>query len=191
MPALLLLESPSTYAPERLDLPDWRIGSTSFEAPPQMVRRPYLRLVDKSERFEHDRPLDATEEQSARAVEQAVKTARAMREVKDRIHALFNEAIIAGERYSLTSAIDMTIFLRMLGITQRPSIYLLDNGNLQAVWRNAEKEQVSLQFFGDNVIQFAMFARRPGLLMARIAGQDSTDQVRVKLSEHGCRHLIV
>jgi hypothetical protein len=116
---------------------------------------------------------------------------RAIRETMDRVRTLFDDAIIADEPYSITSAVDLNMFLRSLSITQRPSIFLLDNGNLQTVWRNTNKEQISHQFFGGNVVQFAMFACRPGMPMARIAGQDCADRVRAKVIEHGCQHLIV
>jgi hypothetical protein len=68
---------------------------------------------------------------------------------------------------------------------------LLENGNFQAIWRNDDKEQISLQFIGRDTVQFAMFAKREGYPMARIAGQDTAAEVRAKIIGHGCGHLIV
>src|SRR5262245_52121412 len=107
MPALLLESTSSTPTHGAFEL----IGSTSFGAPAQVVRWPYPRLVDKSERFERNPPLDAAEEHVVKAVEQALKTARAMYEVKDRIQTLLDDAIIAGEQHSPASAADMKSFL--------------------------------------------------------------------------------
>jgi hypothetical protein len=62
---------------------------------------------------------------------------------------------------------------------------------LQCIWRNDAREQISLQFFGHNIVQFAMFALRANQPMARIAGRDTMQKVRTKIDEHGCKHLIV
>jgi hypothetical protein len=189
MPALL--ESTASYLPD-YEVADWRAGPASIDPLPQTSRHRHLRLVDSFQSvIEYDRPLDAAEEQTRKVIDRAVKNARALRDAEDRIRALATEAVVSGQPYSVDSAVDVVTFLRSLSITQRPSIYLLDNGNFQAVWRNVEKEQVSLQFFGKNVVQFAMFARRQDLPMARIAGKDNADQIRLKLTDHGCRHLIV
>ena len=114
-----------------------------------------------------------------------------MREVQERLIALRAQAAESDEAFSWDLATDLVDFLMALSITKRPAIFLLENGNLQSVWRSTDKEQVSLQFFGKNVVQFALFALRQNKLMARVAGQDSPVQVRTKITEHGCSHLIV
>lgn len=46
-------------------------------------------------------------------------------------------------------------------ITKKPFIFLLENGNFRAVWKDEEKQQIGLQFLPDGNIQFVIFAKRP------------------------------
>ncbi len=179
----------AAYTPGLIDLPDWRTGSSSFDAPPN-VRRRHLRVVESTS-ADQGATLYAADEQSIKAVQRAIKNQRVMRATAGRITALLTDACAEGDPHSLESATQLFSFLGELLITERPAIFLLDNGNFQLVLRNSEREQISLQFFGNGVVQFAMFALRQGLPMARIAGQDSADEVRAKIIEHGCQHLIV
>jgi hypothetical protein len=183
-----LAESTSAFTPSIAEPLDWRIGSASFDPPvPQINRRRHLRIVVG----DLAAPLDPSEQRYVNAIEQALQHSRAMREVQERVLALGAQAAESDEPFSWYSARDLVEFLRALSITQRPTIFLLENGNLQSVWRNTDREQVSLQFFGKNVVQFALFALRQHQPMARVAGRDGPDQVRAKITEHGCRHLIV
>jgi hypothetical protein len=156
--------------------------------PPKPIR---TRRAIETNTAPAEAPQDAVEEQVQQAKRKLLQQKQAIRTVIDRLIALKCEAELAGESYSVDSASDCFLFLNQLCITKRPSIYLLENGNFQSVWRNGSKEQVSLQFFGHNVVQFAMFALRDNQPMARIAGRDTIQKVRAKIDEHGCKHLIV
>ena len=52
------------------------------------------------------------------------------------------------------------------------------NGNLRALWKNSNGEQIGLEFLGVGAIQFVIFKRRVGLTqMARVAGIESEDRI--------------
>ena len=76
--------------------------------------------------------------------------------------------------YSQVSAEQLRAFIAANGVTRRPLLSLLDNGNLRALWDAPSGEQVGLQFRGGSEIQFVFFARRfnPDGMM-RSAGRDT------------------
>jgi hypothetical protein len=106
-------------------------------------------------------PLDpVTERIVKKAVELWKKERETRAQVEDRLRELHIDALRNADPFSETSLADLRSFLDSLPLTERPSIFLLDDGNLRAVWRNAAKEQVGLQFLGNGVVQFVMFALR-------------------------------
>jgi hypothetical protein len=156
--------------------------------PPVAVRK---RRAEETSTAQLEPPQDAVDEQERQAKERLLQQRQAIRDVIARLLALKCQAEMANEPLSLDSASNCVMFLNSLGITKRPPIYLLENGNFQCVWRNDAKEQISLQFFGYNIVQFAMFALRQSQPMARIVGRDIMQRVYAKIDEHGCKHLIV
>lgn len=73
---------------------------------------------------------------------------------------------------------DLWSFLGSVTFTQRPYVTLLDNGNLRAIWKNADYEQIGLQFRGNREVQFVLFSlRTPEGFMARSAGRDTLQNV--------------
>src|SRR6266446_160546 len=143
--------SAAAYTSGLVDLPDWRTGSSSFDAPPN-VRRRHLRMVEPAA-ADQGATLDVADEQTIKAVQRSIKNQRAMRATAGRITTLLADACAMGDPHSLDSATKLFTFLGELLITERPAIFLLDNGNFQLVWRNPEREQISLQFFGNGVVQ--------------------------------------
>jgi hypothetical protein len=133
------------------------------------------------------------------AVSEHVKAQNAKRLVQQQVWAATNarvrelhiDAALSSEAFSNASHADMVSFLRGLTLTQRPSIFLLDNGNLRALWRNGAGEQVGLQFMGGGLVQYVMFARRPNSdRLLRHYGQDVVSEIRRKITSNGCDHLI-
>ncbi|CAN0119650.1 unnamed protein product [Phaeothamnion confervicola] len=52
------------------------------------------------------------------------------------------------------------VFLGGLKLAHRPAIFLLDNGNFRALWRDENnKQQVGLQFLGNETVQYVIFVR--------------------------------
>ena len=89
------------------------------------------------------------------------------------------------------SATQFLKFVRSLPDPKIPSIFLLDNGDVRAVWKNAGGEQVALQFIGRNQIQYVIFARRNAPpLIARSSGRDTAAGVIAQIENLGIKSLI-
>ena len=75
--------------------------------------------------------------------------------------------------YNANSEQDLWRFLKRLSFIKSPKLFLLDNGNLRAVWKGDGGKHIGLQFLGGEQIQFVIFSRREGHSnMARIRGRD-------------------
>jgi hypothetical protein len=187
-----LVDSTTAFGPSRHPWGQANGSATATITTPSFIRIPlHQRRAEETNTAKLDAPLDAVDERTRKADEKATRHLTAIRDVIMRITELRSDAQLSDELESVESAADLTAFLVLLGITNRPSIFLLDNGNFQAVWHDDQtNEQISLQFFGHKLIQYAMFARRPNDL-DRIAGRGDFDRVRALLKSHGCGHLIV
>ena len=95
------------------------------------------------------------------------------------------------EPFSESSLADLRSFLGTLQLIERPSNFLLDNGNLRVLWRNNAQEQVGLQFLGNGVVQFVMFAQRKNPpMMSRIAGTDVLQTIRKRIADNDSDRLL-
>ena len=75
--------------------------------------------------------------------------------------------------YNVNSEQDLWHFLKRLSFIKTPTLFLLDNGNLRAVWKGDGGKHIGLQFLGSEQIQFVIFSRRrEHNNMARIRGRD-------------------
>ena len=75
--------------------------------------------------------------------------------------------------YNANSEHDLWRFLKRLSFIKSPKLFLLDNGNLRAVWKGDGGKHIGLQFLGGEQIQFVIFSRRgEHNNMARIRGRD-------------------
>jgi hypothetical protein len=112
-------------------------------------------------------------------------------QIETRIRELRIEALRNNEKFSEKSLLDLRAFLRELPLLERPAIFLLDSGNLRVVWRNVIKEQLALQFLGNDIAQFVIFVlRQHPQLMSRTAGIDTLAALRSRLGEQDYRHLL-
>jgi hypothetical protein len=112
-------------------------------------------------------------------------------ETSARLRELWIDAALSGEAFSEDSLEDLMSFLTGLTPRERPSLFLLDNGNLRALWRNQSDEQVGLQFMGQELVQYVMFARRPNSQrMLHHYGQELLGEIRTTITANGCDHLI-
>ena len=88
--------------------------------------------------------------------------------------------------FSDASLPDFQVFMREIGPRARPSLFLGDNGNLRALWKNDRREQIGLEFLSEGNIPSVIFKERKGALkMARDAGVDAKDKIleHIKASE--------
>jgi hypothetical protein len=132
-----------------------------------------------------------TERIVKKAVELWKKERETRAQVEDRLRELHIDALRNADAFSESSLADLRYFLDSLPLVERPSIFLLDDGNLRAVWRNAAKEQVGLQFLGAGVVQYVMFAlRQQPPMMSRAAGMDALANIRRRIESNDYRRLL-
>jgi len=113
-------------------------------------------------------------------------------QIEDRLRELRVDAQVDGEAFSDASASDLRQFIQSVGVTKGPAIFLLHNGNIRALWRSADGQQVGLQFLGGRRAQFVIFARRENpTMMMRVAGIDSIIQTRAHIVRDRVDHLLV
>jgi hypothetical protein len=136
---------------------------------------------------------------TANIVESAVQIASLARKVKSKLEILSSigarvaelqqSARDDEEPFSEISHIDFRQFLGNLALTRRPSIFLLENGVLSAVWDNPKGELVSLQFLGNSSIQYVLFRQEENSKdLTSIAGVDDFARVLAKLDNF--KHVI-
>ena len=126
-----------------------------------------------------------------KAVELSKKQVVNKAQIEDRLRELHIDALRNVEPFSDSSLADLRSFLESHPFGERPAIFLLDDGNLRAVWRNADKEQVGLQFLGGGIVQFVMFVRRrQPPMMSRSAGTDTLTAIRRLIKNNDCDHLL-
>lgn len=105
-------------------------------------------------------------------------SSRVVAELAIRLSFLRVEAERENIPFSESSRDALWSFIREFQPSARPRVYLNDNGNLRAMWKNASGEQIALEFLGAGVIQFVIFKRRPALTrMTRVAGVESEDRI--------------
>jgi hypothetical protein len=140
-------------------------------------------------------PLQLASEKAASALVEEKPVARPDRseitELFERVQFLRVQAVIDRVPFSDSSLADFQDFMREISPRRRPSLFLNDNGNLRALWKNDRREQVGLQFLGEGDIQFVIFKERKGTLrMARIAGIDARDKILAHMKASGAEGLL-
>jgi hypothetical protein len=111
-------------------------------------------------------------------------------EIESRLRELKADAGSNGEPFSEASLHDLRAFLDPLPLANRPAIFLLDNGNLRALWKS-EAEQVGLQFLGDGQVQYVMFSRpRQAEHVSRRAGVQALSAIRALIATSALEHLL-
>jgi hypothetical protein len=94
-------------------------------------------------------------------------------DIDSRIQALRIEAEIDQIPFSKASYAEFRDFIRQVPARTRPAIFLRDNGNLRALWKNDDQEQIGLQFLGGGDVQYVILKRRPGGRLMSHYGVDS------------------
>jgi hypothetical protein len=112
-------------------------------------------------------------------------------EIESRLRELRIDAESNGDAFSDASVNELRAFLDSLPLARRPAVFLLDNGNLRALWKNEAKEQIGLQFLGNGAVQFVIFSQRQNAGdMAREAGVRPLSAVRALIAEMDGERLL-
>jgi hypothetical protein len=105
---------------------------------------------------------------------------------------LKGEGAIEHLPWSKPSEVDFWAFLRAQPRVKEPVVFLLDSGNIRAVWKNALGEQAAIEFQGYGDVQFVFFAQRPeGPTMARSVGQDKIGRIAAKIVSDGLTEVFI
>ncbi len=126
---------------------------------------------------------DAAKEYAAKQDARHNARRRLNAEIEARLEDLIVDASFANEPYSQQSLSDLLTFIGEVSFSRRPAIYLLDNGNFRAVWRNAENEQAAFQFRGGGVVQCVFFRKceAPHLPFSQETLVDTIPEARARL----------
>ncbi len=111
-------------------------------------------------------------------------------QIAERLRELGFVAHAEGIRPSVDSLRDMQAFLASTPLKSRPSIYLQDSGNYRIAWRNALKEQVAIQFLGNESAQFVIFKLAPTGRMNRVAGTYSLNALYRQIEANRAESLL-
>jgi hypothetical protein len=98
-------------------------------------------------------------------------------DMDSRIQALRIEAEIDQVPFSNASHAEFRNFMRQVVARVCPAIFLRDNGNLRALWKNNDQEQIGLQFLGGRDVQFVILKRRPDGKLTSLSGVASSSEL--------------
>lgn len=104
--------------------------------------------------------------------------------------------IATEENYEISPASEKALkdFLAATSFTKCPYITLLDNGNFRAFWTcKSFNEQVGLQFFGNNIVQFVIFARQQEVdrKITRTVGRDLIININGRIVDNKLQYLLI
>ncbi len=110
---------------------------------------------------------------------------------KERIAELSSDATLDGISLNNSSQRDFWTFLSAQDFFSKGKLFLLDNGNLRAVWKSETGDQIGLQFLGNEAIQYVLFKHRPRAeKVSRGAGRDTLDGIRDQIAALDLANLI-
>lgn len=99
----------------------------------------------------------------------------------ERIKDLRNYGSLEDIVLNKNSEKDFWTFIGLLSSVEA-EIFLVDNGNLRAVWKGAEGSHLGLQFLGNRWFQYVIFRRRKGSRhVSRVAGRDTWYGIKKQL----------
>lgn len=95
-----------------------------------------------------------------------------------RLQLLAEEAEAEGYAFNPDSAVTFRWFLNRYPFLRAGRLFLMDNGNLRATWRDERDTHVGLQFLPGDSVQYVIFTRRPSSqTISRVHGYDTLDAV--------------
>jgi len=94
-----------------------------------------------------------------------------------RIRQLKTDAVKSNEPFSEASEKALKSFLKSLPFGKAPSIFLMESGNLRAVWRGIDRRQIALQFRDEDDLQFVFFFKRNSEQIRPAYGRDSAEGI--------------
>jgi hypothetical protein len=120
-----------------------------------------------------------------------IQKARIEADIAQRLQFLMVEAEIDQVPFSQNSYADFQAFMKEVRPGPRPRLFLNDNGNLRALWRHAQNEQIGLQFLGGGDIQFVIIKQRSGgRRPITVAGTATRESIIAYVKASGAMELL-
>ncbi|MEN8132938.1 MAG: hypothetical protein ABFS45_22730 [Pseudomonadota bacterium] len=173
--------SPADFIPIRTDLGSRTRASEEAESVDiaAFTTRKFVDLVD------------AIGELTREISKKVAITRQAKAAYRERIAELITDAAIDGITLNKASERDFWTFLKDLDFFWKGNLFLLDNGNIRAVWKSKTGDQIGVQFFGNGTVQYVIFKYRPRAnSVFRVAGRDTIDGVWRQLAAFELDDLI-
>jgi hypothetical protein len=168
--------APTAFAPE----PEiaWR-GVLNESSPPPPPGPRWIQGTVQAQQFSISTTTAVRDHMSSWVRDRAGQTERPSfaRDIYLRIQALRVEAEIDQVPFSQASYAEFRDFIRQVPARARPAIFLRDNGNLRALWKNDNQEQIGLQFLGGGDVQYVILKRRPNRKLTTHSGVASRDEL--------------
>lgn len=108
-----------------------------------------------------------------------------------RLQALVEEAEAEGYAFNPDSEVAFRWFLDEHPFLKAGRLFLMDNGNLRATWKDNRDTHVGLQFLPDDSVQYVIFTRRPfSRTISRVHGYDTLDGIPRLLAAYDLSHIL-
>ena len=134
---------------------------------------------------------DPIDELANEIIEKVEATRQAEAAYRERIKELIIDASFDGICLNKDSERDFWDFLKPQGFFMKGKLYLLDNGNIRALWKNEIGEQIGLQFLGNKTAQYVIFKHRSETnMISRVCGRDSIKGIRHQIEAFDLDNLI-
>lgn len=132
----------------------------------------------------HATPRAAIPESSARIRRSRTRFERRLRE-------LAREAEAEGYPFSRDSETVFRRFLDEYPALEPGRLFLMNDGNLRATWKEERGSHVGLQFLPDERVQYVIFTRRPSSrTVSRVHGDDTLSGIPRILAAYDLRHVL-
>lgn len=108
-----------------------------------------------------------------------------------RLQVLVEEAEAEGYAFNPDSEAAFRWFLNRYPLVEAGRLFLMDNGNLRATWKDGRDTQVGLQFLPGDSVQYVIFTRRSSSrAISRVHGYDTLDGIPRLLAAYDLTHIL-
>lgn len=108
-----------------------------------------------------------------------------------RLEVLTDEAEADGSAFNPDSEVAFRWFLDEHPFLRSGRLFLMDNGNLRATWKDDRDTHVGLQFLPGDSVQYVIFTRRPSSrTISRVHGYDTLDGIPRLLAAYDLSHIL-
>ncbi len=124
-------------------------------------------------------------------LERINRSLRTRAKFERRLQVLVEEAETEGYAFNPDSEAAFRWFLNRYPLVEAGRLFLMDNGNLRATWKDGRDTHVGLQFLPGDSVQYVIFTRRPSSrTISRVHGYDTLDGIPRLLAAYDLSHIL-